>query len=318
MKKIFASILTITALQAGAQDAQLSQIFNAPLLLNPAETGLMDKGWRVSGGYRNTNFSGGMKAFSTGYLSVDTRLKGKWIPEGDRFGIGAYGYLDQSLSGALKANYFGLSLAYNKALSAGGKTRLGVGAQAVYASRQLNTNKLTFEDQFTSGGFSSVPSRDASRGGTESHFDLNAGLELTHEAARWGVAVGGAVKHINRPKESFWGDDYQLPMSYSANGQVYVKLKGGDKLTVQALYVTGGPQQYLQGGLVFSKSIKLSATETTLDLGVLGRDSRTIIPYLGLGYGRTKGAITYDVTTNKEKQAGLSRSSLEVMLTHSF
>ncbi|TCZ67900.1 type IX secretion system membrane protein PorP/SprF, partial [Flaviaesturariibacter aridisoli] len=199
-----------------------------------------------------------------------------------------------------------------------GATRLGVGAQAAYTSRTLNTSKLTFEDQFTSGGFSTLPSRDAARGGTDHHLDLNVGLQLSHEVARWGASVGGALRHVNRARESFWDGDYRLPMTYTAHGQVFAKLKGGDKLTVQAQYVNLGEQNYLQGGLVFSKNIHLSATETTLDVGVLGRDTRTVIPYLGLSYGRTKGAITYDVTTNQSKQAGLNRQSLEVTLQHSF
>ncbi|GAB4093610.1 PorP/SprF family type IX secretion system membrane protein [Flaviaesturariibacter terrae] len=319
MKKLLAiSLFTTAALAANAQDAQLSQIFNAPLLLNAAQTGLMDKQWRIAGGYRNTSFSGGTNAFSTGYLSADTRLKFKGVSDNDRLGFGIFGYLDQSSGGALKTNYFGASLAFNKALNPTGATRLGVGVQALYAARSLNTNKLTFEDQFGSGGFSTVPSRDAARGGTDHHLDLNVGLQLTHDAARWGAAVGGALRHVNRPQESFWNADYHLPMAYTVHGQVYGRTSGGDKVTVQALYNSFGEQSYLQGGLIFSKNIHLSTTETTLDLGLLGRDTRTIIPYLGLSYGRTKGAITYDVTTSQSKQAGLNRQSLEIMLAHSF
>ncbi|RYY38715.1 MAG: type IX secretion system membrane protein PorP/SprF [Chitinophagaceae bacterium] len=319
MKKILAT-LTIMAAAGSvcAQDAQLSQLFNAPLLLNPAQTGLMDKAWRISGGYRNTTFSGGSNAFSTGYISADTRWKMKGVQESDRLGVGLIGYLDQSSAGALRNNYIGLSLAFNKALTASGSTRLGVGAQALYVARVLNTSKLVFEDQFGSGGFSSVPSRDASRGGSDQHLDLNVGLQLSHDATAWGGSLGGALRHVNRPKESFWSADYQLPMAYTVHGSAYARLKGGDKLTFQALYVGFGEQNYLQGGLIFSKNIHLSTTETSLDLGVLGRDTRSIIPYLGLSYGNTRGAITYDVTTNSAKQGGLNRQSVELTLSHSF
>src|SRR5687768_9123904 len=113
MKKLIATFSILTAaLSASAQDAQLSQLFNAPLLLNPAQTGLMDKKWRVAGGYRNTTFSGGSNAFSTGYLSIDTRLKLKGVQENDRLGVGVFGYLDQSSAGALRSNYIGVSLAF--------------------------------------------------------------------------------------------------------------------------------------------------------------------------------------------------------------
>ncbi|RYY38208.1 MAG: type IX secretion system membrane protein PorP/SprF [Chitinophagaceae bacterium] len=319
MKKALVTFSILTAaLSASAQDAQLSQIFNAPLLLNPAQTGLMDKKWRIAGGYRNTTFSGGSNAFSTGYLSADTRIKLKGVQENDRLGFGLIGYLDQSSAGALRANYIGASLAFNKSLSTTGATRLGIGAQAVYVSRVLNTNKLMFEDQFTSGGFSTLPSRDAARGGYDQHFDLNAGLQLSHDAARWGGSAGFSLRHINKPRESFWGEDYHIPMSYTAHGSAFAKLKGGDKLTLQALYTSFGELNYIQGGLIFSKNIHISTQETTLDVGVLGRDTRTVIPYLGLSYGRTRGAITYDVTTSQSKQAGLSRQSLEIMLTTAF
>ncbi|TCZ69665.1 type IX secretion system membrane protein PorP/SprF, partial [Flaviaesturariibacter aridisoli] len=63
MKKLLAiSILSAGTLSAAAQDAQLSQLHNTPLLLNPAQTGLYDKTYRLSGAYRNTSFSGGTNA----------------------------------------------------------------------------------------------------------------------------------------------------------------------------------------------------------------------------------------------------------------
>ncbi|GAA4340298.1 PorP/SprF family type IX secretion system membrane protein [Flaviaesturariibacter amylovorans] len=316
MKKILLSALLLPALQGLAQDANFSQIQNTPLLLNPAHTGNFDKSWRINGGYRNTTFSG-MRSFNTGYLSADARIKGKGISENDRLGIGVYGFLDANAGGSLKSNYFGLSLAYNKALGAG--TRLGVGAQAVYAAQRLDMSKLVFEDQFGSGGFSGT-SVDAGRmSGSENYFDLNVGLMLSHDAGgRWGGEIGATAMHLTKPKASFLGTDYRVPVRYQANASAWIRLKGNDRIQLQGLFVTQDKAEYVQGGFIFSKALKLTATETSLDLGVLTRNTNVVIPYLGLGWGRTKGALTYDVTTNKSKMAGLNRQSLEIFLTHTF
>ncbi|RYY97908.1 MAG: type IX secretion system membrane protein PorP/SprF [Chitinophagaceae bacterium] len=317
MKKILLSALLLPALQGLAQDANLSQIHNAPLLLNPAQTGDFENTWRINGGYRNTSFSG-MKSFSTGYLSADVRIKGKGINANDRLGVGVFGYLDANAGGSLKSNYVGLSLAYNKALSANGATRLGLGAQAVLVTRSLDMNKLVFEDQFGSGGFGGT-SVDAARGGSENHFDLNVGLQLSHDAGgRWGGAIGATAMHLTKPKETFWGADYRVPMRYQANASAWIRLKGNDRILLQGLYVTQEKTDYVQGGFIFSKSLKLSTTESSLDLGVLTRNTNVVIPYLGLGWGRSKAALTYDVTTNKSKMSGLNRQSLEIFLAHTF
>jgi type IX secretion system PorP/SprF family membrane protein len=322
MKKIFAILAVSGTLTARAQDAQVTQFFNAQVLLNPAATGTQEEGsLRVSGAYRNTTFGSGMNAYQTGFLSLEGRIRTKWIPEGDRFGVGVFGYLDQSSAGALKSNYIGASVAYNKALNAAGTTRIGVGAQGVLVSRRLDFSKVYFEDQVGSGGFGTLPSRDAARGGSDSYFDVNAGIRIAHEGARSGVTVGAALQHVARPKESFWGADYQLPMRYNTHASAYTTIGGAgskDRLTLQALYSSQGSLAYLQGGFVFTKNVELGATATSLDIGLLGRDTRALIPYLGIGYGHTHGAVTYDLTTRTEKQSGLNRQSLEITLTHSF
>jgi type IX secretion system PorP/SprF family membrane protein len=322
MKKILALLAVSGTLAASAQDAQVTQFFNAQLLLNPAATGTQEEGSvRVSGGYRNTTFGSGMSAYQTGFLSLEGRIRTGWIPEGDSFGVGVFGYLDQSSAGALKSNYLGASVAYNKALNAAGTTRIGVGMQGVLVSRKLDFSKVYFEDQIGSGGFGTLPSRDAARGGSDSYFDVNAGIRLSHEGARAGATAGAALQHVARPKESFWGADYQLPVRYNTHASVYTTVGGTgskDRLTIQALYSSQGGLAYLQGGFIFTKNLELGATPTTLDVGLLGRDTRALIPYLGLGHGRTRGAVTYDLTTRKEKLGGLNRQSLEITLNHNF
>lgn len=320
MKKLLTIIAVAATGVAAAQDPQITQLHNTPLLLNPARTGLFEKTFRVAGAYRNTTFGNGLNAFQTGFLSAEARIKSNWIPADDRFGFGLFGYMDQSSAGALKSSYFGASLAYNKALNPSGSTRIGVGAQAVYVTRRLDYSKVYFEDQIGSGGVSTVPSRDAVRGGSENHMDVNVGLQLSHEAAGWGGGLGAAVNHVGRPKETFWGADYQLPVRFTGHAEVFAKLGAGkaDRLRVQAVYSRQEELAYLQGGLIYAKAIGIAAETASIDFGIFGRDTRSVIPYLGLTYGRTAAAVTYDFTTRPQKQGGFNRRSLELTMTHSF
>lgn len=321
MKKIMLSLGLLLSLGSFAQDASFSQLFNAPLLLNPALTGNFEQGkWRISGLYRNTSF-GSMRSFNTGTIALDHRVNAKWLSANERLGVGVYGYVDESNGGALKSSYFAFSTAFNKAMNTAGTSHFGIGLQGVAASRRLDVGKLYYEDQFGSGGFVAPASSDiTAKGGSDTYFDLNAGINFSHTGTKCGFEIGASIFHVGEPTDAFRSDGYHTPMRTCLSGKGYIKLKGSeDRLVAQLLYQTQGEMNYTQGGLYFSKNLSFASKgNTSLDIGALSRNTNVIIPYLGLGMGNTKGALTYDVTWNKSKMSGLNRQSLEVMLTYNF
>src|SRR5690606_23429077 len=116
MKKYLFSLGIVGCMSGAAlaQDIHLSQYYASPLTLNPAQTGLTPRDYRVGLNYRTQNYSFSNYPYVTGVLSYDMPiLKGK-LPEGDALGIGAVVFYDKAGTGSLQNVTGGLSVAYHK------------------------------------------------------------------------------------------------------------------------------------------------------------------------------------------------------------
>ncbi len=317
MKSIIINLIfTMLFCSSFAQDANFSQTFNNAVFLNPANTGKFDKDWRLSGGYRNT-FFGGNRSFSTGLFAIEKRLDKNEANAGDRSGIALMGMFDESNGGALKSNYIGFSAAYNKSLDAASENMLGVGMQGVWASRSLYVNRLVFEDQFSSGGFMpSIPSSDAFRGGNYSYFDVNAGINFSHNSENGGFGIGYAVNHVTRPVEQFWGNDYKVPLRHSLQASGRIRINPvGDEFNLVVIHNNQDQYKETIAGGYFSK---VASNDVKVNVGVYHRIQNAIIPMLGLSVKNFKAFVTYDANINNKLSNSVSRRSVELFFSYDF
>jgi type IX secretion system PorP/SprF family membrane protein len=308
-----------TAATSVAQDAGFSQINSIPLLLSPANTGGFKQDWRTSGVFRNTSYAAG-QTFTTGAFTVEKRIKtGGAENDADRLGIGAFGLFDQSNGGALKSNYIGLSTAYAKALNVSGTSRLSAGLQGVWATRRLDLNKLTFEDQFTSGGFEGgSASADAYRGAASAYLDVNAGLayELTNE--KNGFGLGAALYHAGKPEENFWGDDTELPVRYTFSANTYFTVADNDRFHLSAVTNFQGHADECLLGAYLSKHLQMESSNLRLNIGSYYRLKSAVIPYVGIESRNWSGGLTYDVASGSIREGAANRRSLEIAVAAFF
>jgi type IX secretion system PorP/SprF family membrane protein len=304
---------------AVAQDANFSQVNQLPQLINPANTGSFEGAWRVSGLFRNTSYAAA-QTFSTGVFSVEKRVKSNgFIGEHDVLGVSIYGLSDQSNNGALRSSYMGFTTAFGKALNTQGTSRLAVGLQGVWVTRRLDVNKLSFEDQFGSGGFDNMrPSFDAYRGGSSSYLDLNAGLSYNLNKENSGLNLGAAIYHASKPKEQLWHEEYELPSRYTFNASGYFTTSDKDRIYLSALSNHQGKvNEYLVGGY-FSKNLVMDANTLRLNIGSYYRVKSAVIPYLGVQLGKWTGGLSYDVASGDIRSANSNRKSLELSMTALF
>src|ERR1700709_958035 len=194
-----------------AQDPHCSQFFSSPLTLNPALTGKFDGTLRVSGNYRN-QWPAFNNVYTTSTLSVDFDILKKKLPDYDTWGVGILALTDQAGGGILKNNYIGLSTSYHKALDEDGFNQIGIGFQGTYGQKRLDNSKLVFEDQLTPFGFTGVTQDIFSSANLNiNYFDVNAGLLYsgsTNESNNF--YIGASMYHINRPRESFKGGNWNI------------------------------------------------------------------------------------------------------------
>jgi hypothetical protein len=186
----------------------------------------------------------------------------------------------------------------------------------------VDKNALVYGDQWDDFNliWSDDPSDDITNLKYTSIYypDFNLGLSVHHLVTpKWMYEVGGSISHINRPQESFFGED-------GNNNKVGRKLIG--HATVQhiltetllikpeAYYIVHeGVQQFLLGANLVADVVELK-----LYGGLWYRFGRDIIPTLGLEYNKFSLLFSYDINVSKQHIASNYKGGFEFSLVKKF
>ena len=219
MKRIiFILCITLITHSLMGQDFHLSQYESAEMYLNPALSGQnmrtgMD--YRASTVYRTQWGSIASKAFSTSYLGYDQKFK-------DRWGLGVNLINNQAGASGFRTFNFMLAGSYNIMSSSDNKHILTTGLQLGLMNKSINTNDLTFDEQYssTSGEF------DESNFSGENFQSEN----LYKLDAVWGIFykfnplgknyhpfAGFALSHISLPGQNFTEQSEIMPLHWKLN-----------------------------------------------------------------------------------------------------
>lgn len=295
-----------------AQSYHFSQFFSTPLLTNPAQTGFTEGPYRFASNIRSQGAPG--NTFFTGYLSADfSPFRGR-LAEGHKAGVGIYVMNDNSLYSALQTNSVGLSVAYNVGMAPYGEESFGVGLQASYSQRRIDYSKLTFENQFGTGGYDpSLPIGEPLDVNSKHFFDVNAGILYNRRFDDKAFFGGISVYNILSHKENMLDEEYKMPLRVTLQGgaqwvlpeygKLYLSLTGMRQ--AKAYEVTFGSAY----GFVIDELIK-----NELILGAWYRYKDALIPYLGYMHGNIQAGFSYDVTVSPVKKSAILRNGYELTL----
>jgi type IX secretion system PorP/SprF family membrane protein len=261
MKHILLSIcITIFGclwlIDAYGQDPQFSQIYSAPLYLNPAFAGNLDfdckkmpeSRFKTNLNYRN-QYNG---SFNTLSATIDYREKT------GKMGFGFLVLRDRIGDVPLSNTTLGFIGSYKIPLQ--NDWNLHTGLQGNFNFRTTNFNNYTFPDQFAITGAPGVsrPTQEPLLRGEETAFiDFAGGVLLFNEF----YYIGGAAHHINQPNQSLLNGVDRLPMKVSLHTGYKFPLKrsktmrkrGLDKSVTPTLhYKNQGPFQQMDVGAFFN------------------------------------------------------------------
>lgn len=320
MKKkllIFAACL-FTFCFAKAQDPHFSQFFSSPLTLNPAFTGKFDGTIRVAGNYRN-QWPAFSNVYTTSTLSVDFPILKSRIPDYDTWGVGILALTDQAGGGVLTNNYLGLSTSYQKALDENGFQQLGIGFQGTYGQKRLNTNNLKFEDQLTPFGFTGVTQEVFNTQNVNiNYLDMNAGIlfsNSTNESNNF--YVGASMYHINRPRESFQGGNWNIASRTTLSAGGYFPVSDILTLHTSGIYQLQNKASETVVGAALAAAIDPeSDNPSNVYIGSWIRLNDAIIPYVGLEFSGFRIGATYDVNVSSLKAGSESRGGMEISVIY--
>lgn len=318
MKKLFFIILIFAAAKLHAQDLHFSQYFNAPLLVNPANTGFMpDYDYRIGGNYRTqwASVSNPYKTFSLwgDVQLLNDRLENGWV------GIGGALMTDKAGAGDLKSVKAYGSVAYHQLL--GPNSLLSLGFTGGYVTKSVDLTKLVFDNQWSGQFFDiNIPNNEPFARSRVNYFDLQTGINLAFfpNDNTW-INVGAALQHLNRPRETFLANDFidtRVPMRTTAffNGN----FKVNDMWIVSPnVYVSNMAKAWeVVGGL--NANYNLSGDGATQLIGGLYyRGNDAVIPMVGFQLNDLKLTVNYDATMSNLKTANNTRGAYEISIVKS-
>lgn len=194
-------VLNLTSLDVKAQDAQFSQVYSAPMYLNPALTGdtyqdrltfIFRKQW--------ASIPGSFMSYAASY---DHRFKNI------NSAIGISALQDQAGLQGLRLKDYAVNYSYGVRLAPMSGIKFGL--RMAHSSRDHDRNKLLFWDQVVRGG----ASESIETGLFEKVRYLDTGLGAIFYASKfWG---GFSAMHLNRPKYSLLSAELRLPIRYSVH-----------------------------------------------------------------------------------------------------
>jgi type IX secretion system PorP/SprF family membrane protein len=314
-----ALLILLYSIGVHAQDPHFSQFFASPLTLNPALTGRFDGNVRVAGNYRN-QWPTINNAFRTYTVSADFAMLQNAIPEIDRFGVGVMAFADQQADGVLKNTYYSISAAYHKGLDEDGYHSVAVGFQGTFAQKRLNTANLKFEDQLRSDGFTGITAEIFNPQNINiNYLGLNAGVLFSGvTSGNINYYVGSSIYHINRPRETFTGAEFNLQHRYAFHGGAFFPVGARGLLHTSTQFQTqAGAQEFSLGAAVgLTVGSDADINPTTFFAGGWYRLGDAFIPYVGLEFGKMRLGASYDVNTSSLRAVSNSRGGFEISLIY--
>ena len=310
-----------TLQKVNGQDLHFSQYFNAPLLVNPANTGFNpDYDFRLGGNYRNqwasvSNFPyKTMSVWGDAQLFTD-RFEDSWV------GVGGAFLQDVAGSGNLKSTRAYASVAYHQLL--GFKSLLSGGFNLGFTQKRIDLNKLSFNSQWNGKFFDlNIPSGEPFAANNVNYFSLQAGLNYSYFASdNVYLNTGISMANINRPSESFFGTNNansRVDSRYTFFANASIKLQDLWILNPNIHFSTIGTTNELVVGMMAQRDLSAERNGSLqLLAGAYYRSNDAFIPMVGFDVLNLKITFNYDATVSSLSAYNQSRGAYEVSIVKS-
>jgi type IX secretion system PorP/SprF family membrane protein len=300
------------------QDIHFSQFYELPMLRNPALAGIFAGDIRVTAAYRNQwqSVTVPYRSFAFGgeYKKPMGENSNDFITLGLQATNDVAGDSRLSRVQALPVMNFHKSVNGDKA----GYLSAGIMAGPVF--QHFDPGKLSFDDQFVNGAYSSSnPTRQTFNNTSMMFWDASAGMSFSTEAgAASHYYLGFGLFHILTPKVAFLQQyDVVLNRKWILNGGLSVPINGpADKLVLYGDYFMQGGSRQGQGGIMVTHDFSQFQDEKiSFTAGLFYRWKDAFIPVVKLDYYQLGIGLTYDVNSSKLKTASQYRGGMELTLS---
>jgi len=292
-------------LRLAAQDAQLSQYSAAPIVFNPANTGMLKfTDMRVAAVYRS-QWNSLASAINSFGVSFDMNTA-------DRFGIGGV-FFNTDAANVINTSNFLVSGAYQITDPNQTKYIISTGVQLGVLYKRVNTNDLIFDAQFDGFIFDGeLPSYENFDRSTRFMLDANIGFSYksTDRRKRINPFADLAVFHLTMPNESFIGDEEsRLPMRWMANAGARIEVNRSFLLNPSVVYMR--QREASQFLITAMGHYEMDGTAYQIIGGLGYRTEDAVIIHAGIRHNSNIFRISYDINTSDLSSYSQNRGALE-------
>ena len=312
-------VLMVCGNIAIGQGVHFSQFYNAPMLVNAANTALLPgDDYRLGLNYR-TQWSSVPVPYNTFSAFGDCKIGGNRenTNHNNWLGIGLAFFNDKAGDGNLSLLQVQGDLAYHLQLSE--FTMISVGLSGATVQRSVNYDNLTFDQQWDGITFNKHIANGEKVGIIKtSYYTIGAGGNFAwfpNESVY--VKLGGGAVNINTPNETFYKSTNTLGIRPSAN--LDIMLKTGPVLIVNpAVYYTSltGASELVAGAQFRILLSSANTTHTELILGAYDRLGDAIIGAAGVKIGGVQIMANYDFTMSALSPYNSSYGALEFSIIY--
>lgn len=306
-----------------AQDVHFSQFYTQPLTINPANTGYFNGNYRVGGIYRaQWPFSANGKFVTYNNYSIynDYSMLGAYLGKSDFMGVGLFAWNDDAGDGNLRTTKIGATVAYHKGFDKKGKYLLSGGFGFTAVQRAVDFKNFYFNNQWNDRFFDrSIPNLEQFSNQNYWYFDLSAGLNMHIGIGTNNVlSIGAALYHINRPKDSFRGQNSRIGMRPIFNVNFNGQLSRQFEINTQFIfnYQKEAIETSIGVLLGYSSANYRNKIKTTYYAGLYYRIRDAVIPTIGYQINTTRLLLSYDFTVSKFTYFNKGVGGFELSLVH--
>lgn len=315
LRFIYLAVGFFISLYVKAQDPHFTQFVAAPFTVNPAYAGVFNGTARLMVNYRQ-QWANLVDPFTTAVVAGDVKI-GAYDPDGGQhpFNIGLQFMQDQSMGGAFRSSYAGLMASYHVKLNEADDQSIGAGLAINYGNRRIDFGGISFDRQFTSGGFNlSLPNGEAAMQNMKPFYSIGAGLLFRSGNPFSGTFfdIGFSGYHFNKPIQTVMDDPNQvLPTRWSGQLTFQQYINDISLINIKALYQKQAEVDYLLAGFSIARLFG-EYDEQMVGAGMWYRSGESFAPHAYVEFNKMRIGFSYDIAYNNLKRILTPASSFEI------
>lgn len=318
-KITFIAINLLFCFSANSQDLNFSQFYELPLLRNPALAGLFKGDIRATAAFRS-QWGSVTTPYVSQALGIDTKFS---IKSGSDNYIAIGLQITNDIAGDSRLGKTQLLpvLTFHKSLNSENDTYLSLGFMGGFVQQRFDVTKLSFDDQFVNGAYSSAnPTKQTFSNTNVTYLDGAIGLVFSSILAQdVKYYFGASYFHFGRPKVAFdQSQDIKLNQKLMINAGMSIPTSDNDRVILYGDFFTQGGNRQMQGGFMYQHDLLQEDEENAISLsaGTFLRWNDAVVPVLKLDYYHLAAGLTYDVNISKLTTASQLRGGFEVTLSY--